>query len=968
MVVLRGGRWSLSATALLSLSVGAVTLGAPAALRAQGEVGSLTGRVTEAGAATPVAGASIRVLVLTTRAVVGGANSNEDGRYRVGNLQPGTYAVNVSRIGYRPRTDTVRVSAGAATTHDVAIGEGASILSQVVTTASRGASERLQEVPASISVVNTEVIETRPTVTAIEHLRETPGINISTAGIAQSNVVARGFNNAFSGALLTLQDYKFAGVPSLRVNVPFLVPGTNEDIERIEVLLGPASALYGPNSANGVMHIITKSPFSSPGTTITVDGGERSIFRGALRHAQLLGEKAAIKVSGEYFTGRDFEFRDQAEPAQFGNQAPPGRRGTANARDYDVERYSGEARLDLRPTPNTEAVTTIGYTNVGNGVELTGANGAAQIRNWTYTSLQQRLRWNRLFGQIFVNLSDAGNRDSLDLRGTYLLRTGVPIVDQSRVFAAQLQHGVDLGGDRQRFLYGADYIMTNPRTGRTINGNNEDVDDVREIGAYVQSTTRVTSKFDVIGALRVDQNDQIEGTQVSPRAALVFKPTENHNLRATYNRAFQTPANFSFFLDLPQQSNVGGLPYNVRARGNPPKEGWQYERGCTGVATGGICMRSPFLPNNGAFVPASANLAYQGTLTALAPRITTSLTQAFVAQGLPQATAAAQAAQIVGFLRAQSPAAADVGTRIAFINDPGTVNRAPSEFRDIKPLEASYNTTYELGYKGLLGTRARLAIDLWSQERGDVGTPAGLATPNVFFSGQALGAYIGTRLATPQAAGGAGLPAAQAQAIAAALAPTLAAVPVGLVTFANGNTNAVDILATYQTLDKKVNLWGTDVAFDYLFTDRLSAAATFSRISDKVFEDVRGADGRALMLNAPDYTASLAVRMQAPADRGFGWELRGRYANAFPVNSGVYASGVNFPLPNPTAGGPTNFQYDAVPVNMLLDAGINYRFLVNGKRVLWSLNGSNVLDNEVPTFAGTAAIGRVIMTRLQYSF
>ena len=69
-------------------------------------------------------------------------------------------------------------------------------------------------------------------------------------GGAQNNVVARGFNNAFSGSILMLQDYRFAGVPSLRVNVPFLMTGTNEDVERIEVLLGPASALYGPNPAN----------------------------------------------------------------------------------------------------------------------------------------------------------------------------------------------------------------------------------------------------------------------------------------------------------------------------------------------------------------------------------------------------------------------------------------------------------------------------------------------------------------------------------------------------------------------------------------------------------------------------------------------------------------------------------------------------------------------------------------------
>src|SRR6185436_2388303 len=115
--------------------------------------------------------------------------------------------------------------------------------------------------------------------TTTDHLKGTPGLDISQGGIVQSNVVARGFNNIFSGSMLVLQDYRYAAVPSLRVNVPFLFSGTNEDVERIEVLLGPASALYGPNSSAGVLHIITKSPFTSQGGTLTVDGGSRSILR-----------------------------------------------------------------------------------------------------------------------------------------------------------------------------------------------------------------------------------------------------------------------------------------------------------------------------------------------------------------------------------------------------------------------------------------------------------------------------------------------------------------------------------------------------------------------------------------------------------------------------------------------------------------------------------------------------------------
>ena len=200
-------------------------------------------------------------------------------------------------------------------------------------------------------MVEAKEIAERSAVTVTENIRGVPGVDATTGGIAQTNIVTRGFNNAFSGALLTLQDYRFAAVPSLRVNVPLLFTGTGDDIERIEVLLGPASALYGPNSSSGVLHVITKSPFESKGAILTLDGGERSILHGAGRYAATVGQKFGIKLSGEAFTGKDWEYVDPAEPATIPRpNGTPGERDTvANVRDFDVKRYAGEARMDIRP-------------------------------------------------------------------------------------------------------------------------------------------------------------------------------------------------------------------------------------------------------------------------------------------------------------------------------------------------------------------------------------------------------------------------------------------------------------------------------------------------------------------------------------------------------------------------------------------------------------------------------------------
>ena len=110
-------------------------------------------------------------------------------------------------------------------------------------------------------------------------------------------------------------------------------------------------------------------------------------------------------------------------------------------------------------------------------------------------------------------------------------------------------------------------------------------------------------------AARVDRNNVIEGEFFSPRAALTFKPAENQSIRLTYNRAFSTPANFSFFLDLPQAFNVGGSGFNIRAIGNPPKQGFTYRGGCAGSALADLCMRSR-LVQGGAYAPISAAAAF----------------------------------------------------------------------------------------------------------------------------------------------------------------------------------------------------------------------------------------------------------------------------------------------------------------------------------------------------------------------
>ncbi len=943
-------------------------------IRAQ-QTGTIAGIVTDLQSRMPVSGAQVRALSGTS--VAASALTAGDGTYRLTNVPAGTYEVVALRIGFVPqRQEGVSVTGGGTASVNLQMRESVTELNPVVTVASR-TEEKALSAPASVSVVDVRKIEEQPSVTVADHLEGLAGVDISRGGIAQSNIVARGFNNAFSGSILTLQDYRFAAVPSLRVNVPLLFTASNEDIERVEVLLGPASALYGPNSSHGVLHVITKSPFESEGTTLTIDGGNRSLLRGSARFATIVTPKVAFKLSGEYLTATDWEYHDPGEPTVFPDAAPPGRRGQPDVRDFALRRYTSEARMDVRPATNAEYVTTVGLSHIGSGLEYTGANGTALAKNWTYVSAQQRMRVGRLFAQVFGNFSDAGNPDSLSLKGTYLLRSGQPIVDQSRVYAAQIQHGLSIG-TRQDFIYGLDYIYTNPRTGNTINGRNEGIDNVREIGGYVQSTTNLGAKWDFVAALRVDNNDQIDGEQVSPRAAIVFKPTENHNLRFTYNRAFSTPANFTWFLDLIQARNILGTPYNIRALGNPPKVGWTFRRDCSGSA-GDLCMRTIFTGPAGESVwqPASAAVAYQGAILGNASAIIAGLAPKIQAGlGVPSATAQGVAQQLVTFLGQLQPTPSQVGTKLRYLGS--SHNLSSDEITDIGPIKAAFNNTYELGYKGIIARNFRLAIDAWSEKRGDVGNPAGLATPNVFFDSASFHNFMQAAL-IPAITGALQQPPfnmspAQAQGTAQVFAPQVAAgiagsaglgaLPLGIVSFNSEQfASARDVYATYTSYNKTIIVKGLDLAADLVASSNWTFSGTYSWVSDLVFPGVTSSNALPLMLNAPDDKATLSAQFR-DEPRGWGFEVRGRYINAYPVNSGVFASDFDFPKPG-TAG---YYRYEGVHTSTLVDASVNKRFRTRRGAMLWSLNAENLLNHGYRTMPGTPLLGRMIVTRLQYQF
>lgn len=924
----------------------------------------LAGTVIDAATREPLAGANVVVKRVDAPEMPSrGTATAADGSFELANLEPGVYRLSISYIGYvRYERSELHLQAGGSQTLTVALEPTGLSANPILVTASRRP-EKLLDAPAAVSVVEADEIEARTTLTLAEHLKALPGVDMMQSGLATTDIAVRGFNEVFAGSLLLLTDNRIARVPSLRLNVYSLIPATNDDIERIEVVSGPGSALYGPNSANGVLHILTKSPFQSQGTTVSVGGGERSVLLTTFRHARKFGDNVALKISGQYFQGENWKFLDPAEPDSIikGRQTTMGRINEtgviANRRDFNIDRYNLDLRLDIRLGEQTTLILNSALNKIDEIVVT--PIGSARSNGWRYSYFQSRFKHKNLFAQIFTNRSNSGD--------TYFLRTGDVIFDRSKLTVGQIQHFLPLG-ERQSFTYGLDALFTRPDTRNTINGNYEDNDNIDEIGVYLQSETTVASRLKLIAAARLDQHNRIENAVFSPRAALVYKSEGGNSLRLTFNKAFSTPTANNLFLDIltaPDAFTLGAMLENTypfdagidfRAQG-VPETGFHFN-----VSENGPQFRSPFAPldprglqpvdyidfNDPIFTNTMWSVARQILIDGFRDNL--------IASGIPPSIANSLAGDLD---RSIVPAqVTGVKNSLARINLETQSFEPVDGVTDIPRLKPTITETYEFGYKGLLGSRAAIAFDVYHSKIHDFIGPLLIETPNVFLDAQSLRAAIepviasnfdasgnfflkGVLLQLDAPANGGNNNGSPVDELVALFADSAAVIPLGTVS----PREALDptaVLLTFRNFGD-IALTGLDFSLSYYFSPRWSFTGNYSFVSRNLFERSATLEHE-IPLNAPKHKASLAVHY-TNLRAGLRAELRGRFVDSFPFRSGELVGTV--------------------------DDYTVFDFNVEGhlsERTRLGLAVSNLLNNKHRELIGAPEIGRLAIVRLTREF
>jgi outer membrane receptor protein involved in Fe transport len=306
---------------------------------------------TEAG--TPLPGATVFV-----KGTYSGGSTNEEGQFQVkADFSKAPLVLSVSFIGF----ETQELPLSEPDNALIVTLRPSAVLDQVVVAASR-VEENIGQVPVTVEKLNQRQVEQITTPDLIAGLARFKGIDISSSSMLTTSFSTRGFNSSRSERVIQLADYMDTQLPSLSSNFGNLLGTPVLDVASVEIVHGPASALYGANAFNGVLLTNSRDPFRDPGLTVRLRGGTRDLLDGQLRYAVKLGDRVAFKISGGATVADDFLANNEAATSSL---IEPGNNPAGSNLGYDAVSRYGDIGNTFTATGGALAGKTVflpGYT------------------------------------------------------------------------------------------------------------------------------------------------------------------------------------------------------------------------------------------------------------------------------------------------------------------------------------------------------------------------------------------------------------------------------------------------------------------------------------------------------------------------------------------------------------------------------------------------------------------------------
>ena len=427
----------------------------------------------------------------------------------------------------------------------------------------------LIDAPATMSVVTAQTLETSPAQTYADLLRAVPGMNVIQTSARDMNLTTRQATSTLNNSQLVLVDGRSVYLDFFGLVLWDFVPtATSGDIKQIEVVRGPASVVWGANALTGVVNVITKSPRDREGFGVNLsagffdrDGGSREKdgtgyqYSGSFSFANAINDQWAYKLTAGYFNSDPYSRPVGTVPLGCHPLAPspcrdasgqqiPGTIATGGA-SYPAEtdttgnfinNGTSQPRLDLRLDQDLKSGGRItyqgGYAST-EGIIHTGI-GPFDIQSGSYMAYGKVLYTkNALRIGAFTNFVDADAPNLLQTDPDTLKH--VVLNFKTETYDLEVGNSNVLGG-KHILTYGANFRR-----------NNFDIslapgsEDRNELGAYFQEEFFI-SKFRLAGGVRADKFGNLDNWVFSPRVSVMFKPTPDQSIRASYNRAFRSPS------------------------------------------------------------------------------------------------------------------------------------------------------------------------------------------------------------------------------------------------------------------------------------------------------------------------------------------------------------------------------------------------------------------------------------------
>jgi iron complex outermembrane receptor protein len=428
---------------------------------------------------------------------------------------------------------------GAARTEDV--------FAESIVTASKGAQSPV-DAPSSTSVITEQDIRLSGITKIPELLRRLAGVDIMEVTGGQTEVSIRGFNQRLANKTLVLVDGRSVYADILGATIWQTLSIGVEDIQRIEVVRGPGSSLYGADAFNGVVNIITKKP----GEPSSADGRKSGVAGAygsqATTHASLWASGREGELGWRMAAGYDYLPR-------WSREVPSGRADVRTGVGDQVE-SARTIRLDAR---GSRSFGKAGTLNFGGGLaqgslEILGIGTLQDIvlpssmatdvtASWSSDHLDARVFWNRLRADSSLNVNYVG-------QSLMPSRVAQNIVDGELVYKAKLElaHGIvnDLRiGGAYRYK---DVVWTYLDQDRVEH----------HYALFLHDELKIAKPVSLVADYRLDWVPYLERFQQSPRGAVLVHPSKQSTIRGSVATAFRKPTFLESYLRLPIQLPVAG--------------------------------------------------------------------------------------------------------------------------------------------------------------------------------------------------------------------------------------------------------------------------------------------------------------------------------------------------------------------------------------------------------------------------